>query len=197
MSHHLAGLMQATESETTAKKRTAARTRAEKLILQLWAQRSDLPGAADPMARYKTALSLLELLSPNTAPWQRNSAVKLHARVAALHDNVSKLIYGVLLADMRRELPKARFEALAVQFLSVTEQRLHQMLSGLSIQMIIRGDEETAPPPPIPASTEHRIRAALKSIAADAQKALAEILKELNTPKDGSAVTGHREQTDD
>lgn len=197
MAHHLAGLMQAAEGETTAKKRTAARTKAAGLILQLWAQRADLPGAADPMARYKTALSLLELLSPSTAPWQRNSAVKLHAHVAALHDNVSKLIYGLLLADMKRELPKAKFDALAVQFLSVTERRLHEMLGSLSIQMVVHGDEKTALQPPVPASTEHRIRDSLKSIAADAEKALAQIVKELNTSNDVTVVPGHREQADE
>jgi hypothetical protein len=196
MSHHLAGLMHAAENEGTARKSFAARSKAEKLILQLWEQRAALPGGADPMARYKAALSLLDLLSPAAVPWQRHSAVKLHAHVATLHDNVSKLIYGVLLADMKRELPKAKFEALAVNFLSHTEQRLHQLLSGLSIQIVVHGDEEAAPQPPVPASTEHRIRASLKSISADAEKALAQISKELSNTSEVSTETGHREQAD-
>jgi hypothetical protein len=172
MAHHLARLILEADDASPAQKRNAARKKAEQLILQLWEQRASLPAHADPMTRYKSALTTLESLSSNAAPWQRNSAVKLHSLVADLHDSVSKLIYGVLLSEMAPEMPRKEYEDLAVSFLSHTEQRIHQLLGRLSI---VLQEADTELPPSVETSTEERVRASMKSLTSKAARTLEKI----------------------
>jgi hypothetical protein len=187
MAHHLAGLIREADDASTAQKRNAARKKAEQLILQLWEQRASLPGHADPMTRYKSALTTLELLSSNAAPWQHNSAVKLHSLVADLHESVRKLISGIVLSQVAPELPRKEYEDLAVSFLSDIEQRIHQLLGRLSI---VLQEEDTELLPTVETSTEERVRASIKSLTSKAARTLEKIAQELTGKTDASDNSG-------
>jgi hypothetical protein len=180
MAHQLASLMRDAEDAPTEKARSAARKAAQNLIQELWEQRATLPGAADPMARYQRAITTLEVLSPNSLPWQRQSADALHANIAELHEAVSKLIYGVILLDVSSDLPRGEFEKLALPFLERTEQRLVYLLGKLSITIADPNEGEKADQP---ASIEERIAAAQQTLLAKASKALTK-LQEQSTKRE-------------
>jgi hypothetical protein len=178
MAHHLASLILAAENEATAEKQIAARTKVEQLILQLWQQRANLPGNADPMTRYQSALTTLELMSPNAMPWRRNSAVKLHALAAELYENVNNLTYGVILSEVGPEMPRTEYEDLAYSFLSDTEQRIQQLLRSLSIKTVLYGADSSKTIEL--ASIDERVRLSIEALVVKTAKILEQLATELS-----------------
>lgn len=179
MAHHLAGLMREAEDASTAARRMAARKAAEKLIRELWAQRTSLPGSADPMARYERAIALLEQLSPIDLPWHRHSGNRLHSAAAELNAAAGKLIYSLILSEVSTELPRAKFEEMALEFLEHTEQRLYHQLGSVLIKLVDPTEAQVVSPE---LSIEQRVAASQKSLVDKATQALTTIRDLLNKP---------------
>ena len=176
MAHHLAGLMREAEESKTERERDVARKAAQKLILELWRQRETLPGGTNPMARYERALAIIEVLSSDSIPWQRNSALKLHAATAELHEAVGKLIYGLILSEVKSHIPRGRYEKLAEPFLETAEQRLVHLLGNIRIKIADPGAVDVALASD---TTDERLQAALKSLVEKASGSLAKIQNQL------------------
>jgi len=176
MAHHLARLMREAEDAKTARSRNAARKAAEKLILELWAQRSSLPGTADPIARYQRAIDTLEVLSQNSLPWRRQSADALHSTIAELHDAVSKLVYGLILSDVESQIPRGKYEELAEPFLETAEERLAYLLGSIRVKIT---DPAAVGKAQARANTTERVHAAMVSLVEKALKSLGNIRQQL------------------
>jgi hypothetical protein len=59
IAHHLAELMRAVDESTDPESKAKALTQATDLIIRLWRNRDVLPGEANPLARYRDALTVL------------------------------------------------------------------------------------------------------------------------------------------
>lgn len=183
MAHHLASLMREAEVAKTERTRNASRKAAQKLILELWAQRASLPGSADPMARYQRAIATLDALSPNSLPWQRRSADTLQTNIAELHESVSKLIHGLILSEVKSRIPHGKYEKLAEPFLETAEQRLVHLLGNIRIKIADPGAVDIARSS---STTDERLHAALKSLVEKTLGSLGKIREQL-TKKDPDA----------
>jgi hypothetical protein len=179
MAHHLARLMREAEEAGTARQRAMARKAAEKLIIELWAQRASLPGNADPMARYERALAIIDRLSPDGFPSGRHSANAMHGAAAELNEAVSKLLYSVILGEMKHDVPLGEFEDFALPFLDHVEQKVLHGFANIRIK-IVSPTEDGAESPPI--SIEERIAAVRRTALEHASRALGKLKARLDNP---------------
>lgn len=178
MVHHLARLMRDAEEASTERARTAARKAAQKLILEIWAQRATLPGTADPMARYEKALAMIEQLSPAGFPWHRHSSNAKHSLAAELNEAVSKLLYSMILSETKYDVPQGEFEELALPFLDTVERRVLRGFGNILITVVDPEQDKGTKP----LSIDQRIVAARRTALEQTLRALEKLKALLDQP---------------
>lgn len=120
MAHHIAELIDAAENRPEGKTKSAA----ARAILDLWDHRASLPGASNPLARYRAVLVVLHRLRPEIARpsfrWFGSGPLSGRGRAPAIFDDFARLIMALLFLEGPYERKKP--EPAAVRALSKEEQ---------------------------------------------------------------------------
>ncbi|WP_158014545.1 hypothetical protein [Ralstonia solanacearum] len=164
MAHHLAELLEK-ERSTKGKERKEAQDRVVELILKLWSRREDLPGNANPLKRYEHALTMLDRLQTDCAPFYRPARGDFEGVLIEAFGRFNQLIlFGMLLSWPQR--PNDVDLGEAGQFLDPEEKRfadaLAQWLRSLPrsdanlVRVVITSENDSD----VPAHTEERTQSA-------------------------------------
>jgi hypothetical protein len=126
MAHHLADLIEKAKGSATAAERERYRKVATDVILKLWSRRDSLPGRAYPLAPFGNVLRTLDLLQPEGNPWRfARGKDETRERLARhVFDYSSRLFVALLLIDLPSWVLTQRSPSVAVNALSVREQRV-------------------------------------------------------------------------
>lgn len=131
MAHHVAELIKEAECAPTAFKRVKARKTATDTILKIWVHRESLPGNAYPLAPYKDALKVLELLRPASNPFdnfRHRPQNKKDQLASDLFDRLSRLIIALLWMNLPSRGKRGEASTAATKAVSETEQHVLRTL---------------------------------------------------------------------
>jgi hypothetical protein len=126
MAYHLADLIEKAKGSATAAERARYRKVATDVILKLWSRRDSLPGRAYPLAPFGNILRTLDLLRPEGNPWRfaRGKDGERERLARHVFDYSSRLFVALLLIDLPSWVLTRRPSSVAIQALSVREQRV-------------------------------------------------------------------------
>jgi hypothetical protein len=131
MAHHVAELIKEAKSAPTATKRAKARKIATDTILKIWVHRESLPGNAYPLAPYRDALKVLELLRPASNPldYFRHRPQKRRDQLGyELFDRLSRLIMALLFMKVPSRATRGSVSAAPSKALGQIERRVLNLL---------------------------------------------------------------------
>ena len=121
MAHHLAETMKSAEVADEANKERLEE-KAVSLILELWANRRDLPGNAYPLAKLGEAIAVLNRLDSDALPFRRQSTNELEDLLWRVFNALQVVvIHGTLVATRAGNVP----DDLESQTTFLTEEENH------------------------------------------------------------------------
>ena len=127
MAHHLAELIDKSETSSTESERLRARKTATETIVKIWEHRRSLPGKAYPLAQYKNALMILDRLHPDSNPFwyfTRPTDTERDRLAAELFDGLTRLIIALLYVKIPYGEITEEANSAATEALSETEQHV-------------------------------------------------------------------------
>ena len=151
MAHHVAELIMRAESAGSSEEGEEARATATAVILKLWEKRSAAPGDIDLLKRYKRAIDVLLVLSPEAEWWQRNQASDTRDRLAIrLYDDLINISLGNLLEEVVDTGPLSDTESqLLERFMEPEECELVHLLDA-ALKKISAAEEGATDTTPVP-----------------------------------------------
>jgi hypothetical protein len=144
LAHHVAELIHDAEHSTDPKARREAQKTATDTILKIWDRRANLPGHANPLARYREILEVLSELRPDPTDWFARMGRNKGGVIGNLYRRFPKLLKALLLLTLpqsERDVPETN--RIVRKFLKDHENRL---LSSLEIRLQFVGDTSSPKP---------------------------------------------------
>lgn len=142
MSHYLAEMMERAEHEENPEEKEKYQQQVVDLILQLWRHRRNIGGNAYPLARFRTIIDSLSILSPEANVWERN---KLGSYESLAADTFSMIVdlYRTLNFVEFSSLKSLRSSQVPPSALTVEEQEIYDfLLSWADEEINFRSDNE-------------------------------------------------------
>ncbi len=140
LAHHVAELIRDAEEAKDGEARKEAAQLATETILKIWDHRANLPGDANPLARYREALQVLLELRPNPDRWPSLKDVTSRAIVGNIYRRFPKLMRALVLLHSVRAGNRDRATSKAVRkFLEKDENSLFTMFE---LRMRILGEKD-------------------------------------------------------
>ncbi len=102
LAHHVAELIHDAEYAKDPKARREAQKRASDTILKIWDHRANLPGHANPLARYREILEVLSELRPDTNDWFARMGRSKGGMIGNLYRRFPKLLKALVLLNLPR-----------------------------------------------------------------------------------------------
>jgi hypothetical protein len=148
LAHHVAELIHDVEEAKDIKARNEAAKIATETILKIWDHRANLPGDANPLARYREALQVLLELRPNPDRWPTLDDLSARGVVRNLYRRFPKLMRALVLLPSVRAENRDRATSKAVRkFLEKDENRLLTTFEGRLRILDESGDGEATSEP--------------------------------------------------
>ena len=133
MVFHLAELIDASENGKTEDERKEARKSAVETVLKIWERRASLPGNANPLARYKDVLKILDRVQSDNFPFMsllKQADVKIEELIGSIYNELLHLFLTVLLMRLPPGYEPEKAESVAVNALSEEELKIFIHLSN-------------------------------------------------------------------
>ena len=130
---HLAELIDASENGETEDERKEARKSAVETVLKIWERRASLPGNANPLARYKDVLKILDRVQSDNFPFMsllKQADVKIEELIGSIYNELLHLFLTVLLMRLPPGYEPEKAESVAVNALSEEELKIFIHLSN-------------------------------------------------------------------
>jgi hypothetical protein len=100
LAHYLAELVDRAEQAKTDDEKRIASQEAFKILMELWKQRSALPGEANPLAMARDVSPVLNALRPGRTYWHRHADGGKAAVCRELFDNTNRLMLWLLFGEV-------------------------------------------------------------------------------------------------
>ena len=144
LAHHVAELVRDAETAKDRISRGQATKRATDTILKIWEHREALPGAVNPLARYREALEALNQLRPAAPPQFLRDALSDRSVVGSIYSRFPRLIEALVLLPVVRAGRKDNATAQVVRkFLGKDERTLLDMLE-IRVRMFGEKEDQAA-----------------------------------------------------